>query len=146
MGRQKLKGSSMKILVSLSAIAVALSAGTAIAGGHLPLEVADQSATTQVVISSVSIDVDGFVTIHGSNENGGMIAPASLGHTYLSAGQHSDVAVDLATAVASGTTLYAMLHIDDGTKMVYEFGTDTTEFDGPYMHDGGAVVAPFSIQ
>lgn len=133
----------MRNLFAISTISLISSAGFALAGGHLPLEVADQPASTTVVISAVNLDVNGFVTIHGSTSSGDMIAPASLGHTYLAAGQHNDVAVDLATAVGPGTTLYAMLHIDDGTELVYEFGTDRTEFDGPYMHDDAAVVVPF---
>ena len=129
--------------------AVAMSAlvgPAAMAGGHLPLEVADQSASTSVTISVVNMDNAGFVTIHGSNASGEMIAPASLGHTYVDKGSQKDVVVNLATAVSSGTALYAMLHNDDGKKQVYEFGVDSTEFDGPYMHDGGPVVTKFIVK
>ena len=130
-----------------TAVAISCLIGSsAIAGGHLPLEVSDQKASTSVTISVVNMDVPGFVTIHGSNVSGEMIAPASLGHTFVDTGSHKDVVVNLATAVSGGTALYAMLHKDDGKKQVYEFGSDSTEFDGPYMHDGGAVVTKFMVK
>ena len=112
----------------------------------MPLEVSDQEATTSVTISVANIDVAGFVTIHGSDADGNMIAPASLGHTYIEAGSNANVIVDLATAVTSGTTLFAMLHIDDGQEKIYEFGTDSTEFDGPYLNGDAPVIAAFMVK
>ena len=135
----------MKMILKTTALVFAL-ASPAFSGGHMPLEVTDQAASTSVTIAAVTIDVPGFVTIHGSDADGNMIAPASLGHTFIEAGSHNDVVVDLATAVSSGTGLYAMLHIDDGQAQIYEFGVDSTDFDGPYIKDGGPIIVKFVVE
>lgn len=125
--------------------AVIVATPIAFAGGHLPLEVADQDAGISVTIALVNMEAGGFVTVHGSDEEGNMIVPASLGHTYVKAGKHHNVIVNLATAVAGGSALYAMLHQDSGQNKIYEFGVDTTEFDPPYIHDGAPVVSSFKV-
>ncbi len=135
----------LRFSITLFLTSLLISSST-FAGGHLPLEVSDQSSQTSVTIASVDMDNNGFVTIHGSNAKGEMIAPASLGHTYVKAGKHKNVVVNLATAVSSGTVLYAMLHDDTGKKKVYEFGVDSTKFDPPHMHDGAPVIASFKIK
>jgi len=137
---------SKQVLTGVVAAALIGLAPLASAMGHLPLEAADQPAGTSVTIDVVNMSKSGFVTIHGSNIDGSMIAPAALGHTFVESGKASKLVVELATAIAAGTKLYAMLHEDTGKLGIYEFGVDTTEFDAPYIHDGGPVVVPITMK
>ncbi len=99
--------------------------------------VVDQIAdplNTVVVEEVVSVG-PGFIVIH-ADDNG---APGEvLGNTAVTDGTNADVAVTLSRDVVHEETLYAMLHVDEGTVGEYEFPGP----DGPARDANGDVITP----
>ncbi|HSH01554.1 MAG TPA: hypothetical protein VLL52_03475 [Anaerolineae bacterium] len=92
------------------------------------------SAEGTVTIASVTADQDGWIVIHTQADG----APGPVaGFAPISAGDNTDVVVDIDTDLAT-ETLYAMLHVDAGTAGEYEFPGD----DGPARDGEGNVVTP----
>ena len=105
----------------------------------------DQKAEgNTVLVSQVMMPEDGFVVIH-SVQDGKPMAPQSIGHTAVKAGENNDVRVELDYAPQAGEDFVVMLHKDTGQMGTYEFGPGSTEVDQPVMSDGKAVVDPFKI-
>lgn len=98
-----------------------------------------------LTFSKVMSDVDGFLVIHAV-EDGQVVAPASVAHTPISAGENEMVSVELPETPAPGTEFVAMLHTDTGEIGTYEFGPGMTDEDKPVMQDGQAVVSRFAIE
>lgn len=140
-----MKLSPLPLAIVLSAIAsLALAADTD--ADKPSIETSAQPAGSTISVDSVTIPDGGFVVIHASNEDGEIVAPASIGHTAVDPGSHEDVSVDLDEEVASGDKVFVMLHEDTGEKGTYEFGVDNTDVDLPTMSDGEAVIVPMEIK
>lgn len=81
-----------------------------------------------VIVQNTVLPDGGYLVIH--DESG-----AVRGHSsYLEAGSHSNITVNLDSPIASTQTLIAMAHTDDGDES-YEF----PDADGPYTTDGAPV-------
>jgi plastocyanin len=97
-----------------------------------PLE--DSSVTVDTVVS----DGSGWMVIHAEAEGGGP-GPV-IGHSAVSDGTNQDVIVNI-EVISATRTLYAMLHVDEGTVGEYEFpGPDV-----PAQVGGEVVVEPFGL-
>ncbi len=101
------------------------------------VEVTDQAlgAGNTVTIASVTSDTAGWLVIHAQAD--GSPGPI-LGQTQVSAGENSDVVVEIDPDGVT-ETLYAMLHVDAGTEGEFEFPGGA---DGPATDAEGNVVTP----
>lgn len=90
-----------------------------------------------VTVASVVAQVDGWIVIHSDND--GRPGPV-LGASQVSAGQNSDVVVELSGDATN--VLWPMLHVDTGAVGEYEFGT-VEGADGPVVVGGTVAVTPF---
>ncbi|NHN40899.1 PGF-CTERM sorting domain-containing protein [Halorubellus sp. JP-L1] len=103
---------------------------------------AQESDGQTVVVDSVTLNKGGFVTIHDASLQDGAVFESVRGtSTYLEAGTHEDVEVTLDSPVEEDTTLVAMPHQDTNANQAYDFVSSEGANDGPYVADGGAVVA-----
>jgi hypothetical protein len=93
-------------------------------------------------IPSVSIDRDGYLVIHATLD-GQPVVPASIGHTAIEAGEHSNVAVSIDYPFAEGENYIAMLHYETNDNTTYDFGEGSTDVDTPVVVDGSPVVSSF---
>lgn len=94
-----------------------------------------------VVVSSVTLNTDGWVVIH-ADDNGAPMVPDIISEPkYLEAGTYQDVEVFLknSAGVEAGDTLWIMLHQDTGTDEEYEFDGENG-LDTPITNDDGEVV------
>lgn len=98
--------------------------------------VADQQPGRTVVISSLIVEQNGWVVIH--KDAAGKPGPV-IGETYLTAGEHSQVTVNLREATVDGMTYYAMLHVDDGDR-AFNVSKDTAV----QSTLGGAIMGSFT--
>jgi len=102
------------------------------------VEAADQAiAEGAVTIKKVNAAVDGFMVIHAQAE--GKAGPV-IGYTAVPAGESKDVKVEVDAAQAT-STLYAMLHVDEGVKGTYEF----PGADGPAKEGDAVVMVAFAL-
>jgi hypothetical protein len=102
------------------------------------LEVTDQQLQeNKVVVSKVIMSKPGWLVIHG--DVSGHPGPI-LGKVSLKVGEFADVAVALIVP-PKNEKLWAMLHIDEGKRGLYDFG-----IDGPLVQDGSIVMMPFSTK
>tara|TARA_Y100001935_G_scaffold239088_1_gene226418 strand:+ start:168667 stop:170172 length:1506 start_codon:yes stop_codon:yes gene_type:complete len=88
-----------------------------------------------VTISNVTATQDGWIVIHRSaNSGSGPMVPDIIGKAMVNEGENQNVTIQLTEGVSNDETLWAMLHIDDGTIGEYEFngenGLDTPETFG----------------
>lgn len=131
------------IILVVSLFALTLGAGAGLSAQEMmapSVEVADQSVLNgTVTIASAYSAGPGFMVIHV--DNAGSIGPV-IGYRWLSPGANYNVAVSI-DASAATSTLYAMLHVDDGEVGVYEFGT-VEGADAPVVIDGAPVSPPFA--
>ncbi|WP_108447307.1 DUF7282 domain-containing protein [Halomonas denitrificans] len=135
----------MRIRHSLTVMTLTLGlAASALAAPSL--EVLEQAPGSRVTVAGVSVAEDGFVVVHASDDAGKIVAPASIGHVAVAAGDHAAVEVSLAREVAAGERLYVMLHRDTGTPGEYAFGPGSVEVDPPLVVDGKPVVRPVAVQ
>src|SRR5215216_4081513 len=80
---------------------------------------ADQDSDgTSVTVSGVTATAPGWMVIH--IDDNGSPGPV-LGETAVSAGDSSDVVVTIDPPLEQDTTLWAMLHVDEGVVGTYEF-------------------------
>ena len=91
----------------------------------------------EVIVDSATLSDGGFIAIHEGSASGDVIGTSG----YLEAGQHSNVRIDLDSAINGTTTLVAMPHLDDNSNNLYDF----PEADAPYTADGSAVTASASV-
>ena len=108
------------------------------------LTVSPQAAGASVVVDLAMIPTDGWLVIHATKD-GKPVAPASIGHAPLKAGENTSVVVALDPAPQSGDVVIAMLHNDDGEIGVYQFGPGSVENDKPVVVDGKPVVKPIPL-
>jgi hypothetical protein len=108
------------------------------AQGDTPsVTVTDQESDgTTVTVGEVVATVPGWMVIH--LDNNGSPGPV-VGQTAVEAGSNSDVVVTLDPALEGDTSLWAMLHVDEGAVGTYEFpGPDVPVRDGDMI-----VMTPF---
>ena len=99
----------------------------------------------QVMITGVTAPQDGWIVIHRSNStNDGPQVPDIIGKAQVSEGENANIALQLEEGVSNDETLWAMLHIDDGTIGEYEFDGQNG-FDGPVIYEEQIVMTSFSI-
>ena len=106
------------------------------------LSVSAQTATDMSVsLDSVTLAQDGFVVVHAYDTNEELVLTPPLGLTYLTAGTHENVMVELDAGLleeygygAAAKNVLPMVHIDDGNQ-TYEFpeGPDTPVMVGDEM-------------
>jgi PGF-CTERM protein len=97
-----------------------------------------ESDGNTVTIDSVDLSEGGFVVVHDAALFAGEVEGSVLGSSeYLEAGVHEDVTVTLATPATESQVLVPMAHRDTNGNEAYDFPAA----DGPYVYDGGAVVA-----
>ncbi|MEW5830147.1 MAG: hypothetical protein AB1846_14735 [Chloroflexota bacterium] len=92
------------------------------------VEIGDQAIEHgAVTVAKVNAAVDGWVVIHVEAE--GKPGPV-IGYAQIPAGESKDVKVSVDASQAT-PKLFAMLHVDEGTKGTYEFpGADAPVKDG----------------
>jgi hypothetical protein len=97
-------------------------------GGVADIQVSDQAIDQDTVtVTTVNAIVDGWLVIH--TEADGKPGPV-IGYTQVPAGGSSDVKVTVDASQAT-PKLFAMLHVDEGTKGTYEFpGADVPVREG----------------
>ncbi|MFC7202676.1 PGF-CTERM sorting domain-containing protein [Haloferax namakaokahaiae] len=106
------------------------------------VSMSDQPTTGDtVVVDRVELSQGGFVTIHDASVTEGAVFESIRGtSSYLEAGVHENVRVELDSPVSENTTLVPMAHMDTDDDQTYTFPESEGETDGPYVADGGAVV------
>lgn len=109
----------------------------------------DQDLVNGVVyVESITMEQDGYVVIHASNEAGdGPMVPEIISEpVYLEAGTYSNVGVPLTddANVEAGDTLWVMLHEDTGAEGEYEFD-GSNGLDLPIMDGDNVVVSAITI-
>jgi hypothetical protein len=98
-----------------------------------------------VMVAQAKVESDAWIVIHPAATGGGPDPTTVIGKAFLRHGETENVPVGLETAVASGTTLYAMLHDDTGQIGSFEFG-GSGGLDQPLMQNGSPVVISFVVQ
>ncbi len=99
---------------------------------------AQESDGSTVTVDSVVAEQDGWIVIHA--DNGG--APgAVLGQSQVPTGGSTAVEVALNETQTGETTLWAMLHVDQGERGTYEFPGP----DGPVLVGDEIVMTPFIL-
>ncbi|WP_170836960.1 DUF7282 domain-containing protein [Haloferax larsenii] len=95
-----------------------------------------------VTVDRVELSEGGFVVIHDPALSGGAVFDSVIGASeYLPAGVHEDVTVTLDEPMRSSQVLTPMAHKDTDGDEMYTFDESEGEADGPYVANGGAVVA-----
>lgn len=92
--------------------------------------------------SSVTIPENGYLVIHAT-QDGETVAPASIGHTAIMAGENTDVAVTIAYPFEESESYVAMLHSETNDNDTYDFGEGSTDVDTPVMMNEAPVTATF---
>jgi hypothetical protein len=99
-----------------------------------------------VTIDQVTAAVNGWLVVHDQSENGN--PGAILGYTQIPGGETEDVEVELLNTVdyTPGSTLYAMLHVDDQPVSTFNFpnGDDVPEVFG--FEEDNVIIESFTIQ
>lgn len=98
-----------------------------------------------VMIEKVAVPSDAWVVAHPAAPGGGPDASRILGRSFLLHGETERVPVALDARVASGATLFLMLHDDTGEIGRFEFGGAGTP-DQPLMQGGSPVVQSFVVE
>lgn len=88
---------------------------------NVKLIVKNQTTAGQIVIEQVATSRDGWISIHKSEEGGGIQLPDSIGEARVDSGDSEDVIIDLWEAPDIDEKLWALLHIDAGERGRYEF-------------------------
>jgi len=103
------------------------------------VNITDQSTSGgTVTVDQVNLSEDGYVAV--ANESGRN--PSSVrGATYLEAGTHSDVEVDIEPPVADQTELWAQVHLDSNGDQRFNYTRSGGEVDEPFENRVGNVMA-----
>lgn len=96
-----------------------------------------------VVFPMVKAAQDGYIVIHATDENGEIVAPASVAHTAIQQGENENVVVDMGSAFKDSTRYVAMLHAETNGNDTYDFAEGSTDVDTPVKEGDQAVTAPF---
>lgn len=116
------------------------SSGTVMQGGN-SISVSNQEAGDIVNIDLIVLSEPGFVVIHQATEAGktGKVVGYS---DYLTAGQHTDIGIDLDANGKVGESYIAMLHADPDNDKQY---TSTDEAMPVKDKDGNPIMTKFMI-
>jgi hypothetical protein len=98
-----------------------------------------------VMLEKVAVPSDAWVVAHPAAPGGGPDASRILGRSFLLHGETERVPVALDAQVASGATVFLMLHDDTGEIGRFEFGGAGTP-DQPLMQGGSPVVQSFAVE
>jgi len=94
-----------------------------------------------VVVDRVVLSEGGFVTIHDATVTDGQVFESIRGtSTFLEAGVHENVRVQLSEPLSENTTLVPMAHMDTNDDMAYTFEESGGDADGPYTNAEGTAV------
>lgn len=111
------------------------------------ITVSDQVNKGNIFTLSVDAAEDGWIVIHGPNENNdGPQIPEIIGKAPVSAGMNADVEIILneGESVSTGDNLFPMLHYDTGEIGAYEFDGENG-LDQPVFFEGDIVLESFTI-
>lgn len=109
---------------------------------NVKLVIRDQTTAGQIVVEEVATARDGWVSIHKSNQDGGIVLPDSIGEARVDSGESKDVIVDLWEAPYIEEKLWVLLHIDSGDRGTYEFPGE----DVAVKKDGKTMARSFYIK
>lgn len=113
------------------------------------LTVNDQALVDNTItVESITLDQDGWVVVHADNDGSPMVPDIISDPVFLEGGMtHDNVEITLNedAGVASGDTVWVMLHTDTGESQVYEFDGESG-IDPPITDENGAVVTSIVIQ
>jgi len=109
---------------------------------NVRLVIQDQVTAGQIVVKEVATARDGWVSIHKSNEDGGITLPDSIGEARVDSGESENVIVDLWEAPYLEEKLWVLLHIDSGERGTYEFPGE----DVAVKKDGETMARSFRIK
>ncbi|WP_197409661.1 DUF7282 domain-containing protein [Haloferax profundi] len=121
--------------------------GAVVASGNATVSASVDYSTktsdgTTVVVDRVELADGGFVVVHDPSLSGGAVFESVVGASaYLEPGVHENVTVTLDEPIRSSQVLTPMAHMDTDGDQTYTFAESDGEADGPYVADGGAVVA-----
>jgi len=88
---------------------------------NVKLVVANQTTAGQVVVKQVATSRDGWLSVHRTKEDGGILLPDSIGEARVDSGDSEDIIIDLWEAPDIDEKLWVLLHIDAGERGKYEF-------------------------
>ncbi len=137
----------MKML-TVSAIALLITAGSAMADGHAApmVEAMDQDVSNGIVSAEMVVaGENGWMVVHRTDAS---MAPGPVvGYAPLRAGENVDVAAILQEDIASGDMLMLMVHAEAGgvATGVFEYTLGASE-DGPIKPDGSLVMSVITAQ
>jgi PGF-CTERM protein len=103
------------------------------------------SAGSTVTVDRVDLPEAGFVTVHDASLTAGETLGSVRGATYLEAGVHEDVTVELDAPLRTSQTAFAMPHLDTNDNEEYDFVTAEGGEDGPFIDDGDIVLDPGKV-
>lgn len=109
---------------------------------NVKLVIEDQTTAGQILVKEVATSRDGWVSIHKSQENGGILLPDSIGEARVDSGDSEEIIVDLWEAPEIGEKLWVLLHIDNGERGRYEF----PEKDQAVRKNGETMARSFIIE
>ncbi|MEO1622616.1 MAG: hypothetical protein AAFU53_16485 [Cyanobacteria bacterium J06632_3] len=109
---------------------------------NVKLVVENQTTAGQIIVKQVATSRDGWVSVHKSQEGGGIQLPDSIGEARVDSGDSEDIIVDLWEAPAIDEKLWVLLHIDNGERGLYEF----PEKDPAVRRNGETMARSFVIQ
>ncbi len=93
-----------------------------------------------VTVDEVYLPEGGFVTIHDASVEDDPIGSVVGTSQYLENGTHTDVQVELDSAIEEDQTLIAMPHMDDNDNQEYDFVDSEGDNDAPYTDSNGDIV------
>ncbi len=109
---------------------------------NVRIVVKNQPTAGQIIVEEVATARDGWISIHKSNEDGGIVLPDSIGEARVDSGESEDIIVDLWEAPYLEEKLWVLLHIDSGDRGTYEFpGADVA-----VKKDGETMARSFRIK
>ena len=127
---------------SSTTAAPAAPAGSAAPGATVSgsLDAADQTSDGKTItVSTVNVTgSSGFIAVHV--DTAGAPGPV-IGHAAVPEGDSKDVVITLDTPVATGVSLWPMLHTDAGTIGTYEFPGP----DGPVKNGADIVMKKITV-
>jgi hypothetical protein len=135
-------GSDSKASGTVAPAGTAAPAGSAAPGATVTgsIDAADQTSDGKTItVSSVNVTgSSGFIAVHV--DTAGAPGPV-VGHATIPEGDSKDVVITLDTPVATGVSLWPMLHTDAGTIGTYEFPGP----DGPVKSADGVVMKKITV-
>lgn len=106
------------------------------------LTVMDQVLTQNMVhVSNISVEENGWVVVHAAANSGPQVPEIISEPIMVEAGSTDDIMIEITdfTNLADGSTLYVMLHTDNGIAGEYEFD-GVNALDNPMFDEDGNMV------